>query len=149
MSSHEAPLSEEFQYYCVAARSRRCDQRFHGCLPHQRVGLCCWANLAHGLPRLAIVCLLLVLWLTCLPAAGVAADAPVENPPPRGSLVILGGSERFNHREYWDEIVELAGGPGARIAVLPTASGDPQRKGGWVISALNKAGADAFLVPVA
>jgi cyanophycinase len=66
-----------------------------------------------------------------------------------GSLVIIGGSERFNHREYWDEIVELAGGPGSRIAVFPTASGDPVKKGGWVISALNKAGADAFLVPVA
>ncbi len=63
--------------------------------------------------------------------------------------MIIGGSERFNHREYWDEIVELAGGPGSRIAVFPTASGDPVKKGGWVISALNKAGADAFLVPVA
>ena len=63
--------------------------------------------------------------------------------------MIIGGSERFNHREYWDEIVELAGGPGCRIAVFPTASGDPVQKGGWVISALNKSGADAFLVPVA
>ena len=72
-----------------------------------------------------------------------------EEAPIRGSLVIIGGSERFSHREYWDEIVELAGGPGARIAVFPTASGDPVKKGGWVISALNKAGADAFLVPVA
>ena len=67
----------------------------------------------------------------------------------RGSLVIIGGSERFDHREYWDNIVELAGGPGSRIAVFPTASGDPVRNGGLVISALNKAGADAFLVPVA
>ncbi len=66
-----------------------------------------------------------------------------------GSLVIIGGSERYNNREYWEEIVELAGGPGARIAVFPTASGDPVKKGGWVITALNKAGADAFLVPVA
>lgn len=76
----------------------------------------------------------------------------VSSPPEtqiKGSLVILGGSERFNHREYWDEIVELAGGPGARIAVFPTASGDPVQKGGWVITALNNAGADAFLVPVA
>lgn len=66
-----------------------------------------------------------------------------------GSLVIIGGSERFDQREYWDNIVELAGGPGSRIAVFPTASGDPVRNGGLVISALNKAGADAFLVPVA
>jgi len=72
-----------------------------------------------------------------------------EDARARGSLVIIGGSERFNHREYWDEIVELAGGPGSRIAVFPTASGDPVKKGGWVISALNKSGADAFLVPVA
>lgn len=77
------------------------------------------------------------------------AAADVDDQKVRGSLVILGGSERFNHREYWDEIVELAGGPGSRIAVFPTASGDPVQKGGWVISALSDSGADAFLVPVA
>lgn len=78
-----------------------------------------------------------------------AEETSSAEPKVRGSLVIIGGSERFSHREYWDEIVELAGGPGARIAVFPTASGDPVKKGGWVISALNKSGADAFLVPVA
>lgn len=78
-----------------------------------------------------------------------ADDSPSVKESKQGSLVIIGGSERFNQREYWDEIVELAGGPGARIAVFPTASGDPVKKGGWVISALNKSGADAFLVPVA
>ena len=80
---------------------------------------------------------------------GSAQDVAKDDKPVRGSLVIIGGSERFNHREYWDEIVELAGGPGAKIAVFPTASGEPVKKGGWVISALNKSGADAFLVPVA
>jgi cyanophycinase len=79
-----------------------------------------------------------------------AADStPDQKQGVSGSLVIIGGSERFDQREYWESIVELAGGPGARIAVFPTASGDPVKKGGWVISALNKAGADAFLVPVA
>ena len=78
-----------------------------------------------------------------------ADETPAEDASPIGSLVIIGGSERFDHREYWEQIVELAGGPGCRIAVFPTASGDPVKKGGWVISALNKAGADAFLVPVA
>ncbi len=78
-----------------------------------------------------------------------ADETPAEEAAPIGSLVIIGGSERFDHREYWEQIVELAGGPGCRIAVFPTASGDPVKKGGWVISALNKAGADAFLVPVA
>lgn len=82
-------------------------------------------------------------------AFAVDADPDDAASPAHGSLVILGGSERFDHREYWEQIVELAGGPGCRIAVFPTASGDPVKKGGWVISALNKAGADAFLVPVA
>ena len=77
-----------------------------------------------------------------------AEDGSITEAPKRGSLVIIGGSERFNQSEYWDEIVELAGGPGSRIAVFPTANGDPITKGGWTISALNKAGADAFLVPV-
>ncbi|OYW16487.1 MAG: cyanophycinase, partial [Planctomycetales bacterium 12-60-4] len=66
-----------------------------------------------------------------------------------GSLVIMGGAERFEHREFWDEIVSLAGGPNARIAVFPTASLDPIRRGNWVIAALNRSGADAFLVPLA
>ena len=78
-----------------------------------------------------------------------AADATAPTTTSTGSLVIIGGCERFDHAEYWDNIVELAGGPGSRIAVFPTASGDPVKNGGLVISALNKAGADAFLVPVA
>ena len=90
------------------------------------------------------------LWWCVLSTHGWTEDvATPDDGRTKGSLVILGGSERFNHLEYWDEIVELAGGPGSRIAVFPTASGDPVQKGGWVISALNKAGADAFLVPVA
>ncbi len=84
-----------------------------------------------------------------LTGLGLADESVKNGHQPTGSLVIMGGSERFSHREYWDEIVELAGGPGSKIAVFPTASGDPVQKGGQVITALNKAGADAFLVPVA
>ena len=84
-----------------------------------------------------------------LSTIALAGETNPEEAAAHGSLVILGGSERFDHIEYWEQIVELAGGPGCRIAVFPTASGDPVKKGGWVISALNKAGADAFLVPVA
>ena len=93
--------------------------------------------------------MLILLWCFAVVVTGSAQDVAKDDKPVRGSLVIIGGSERFNHREYWDEIVELAGGPGAKIAVFPTASGEPVKKGGWVISALNKSGADAFLVPVA
>ncbi len=44
---------------------------------------------------------------------------------PKGSLVIIGGALRFDEDEVWERIVELAGGPGAKIAVFPTASGNP------------------------
>ena len=92
---------------------------------------------------------LVVMGALLMPCVAQADETPAQEAAPTGSLVIIGGSERFDHREYWEQIVELAGGPGCRIAVFPTASGDPVKKGGWVISALNKAGADAFLVPVA
>ncbi len=74
----------------------------------------------------------------------VRAESPVQ-----GTLVIIGGSERFSQKEIWDEIVESAGGQGAKIAVIPAANTDPVRKGNWVVSALNKSGAEAFLVPLA
>lgn len=69
---------------------------------------------------------------------------------PKGSLVIIGGSERFRDRELWDTIVELAGGDGAKIAVFPTAaSGQPIKSCAKLVQTLNRAGAEAFIVPVA
>ena len=106
---------------------------------------------------------LIAVWL-CLLVVGMnstrAADmnpetaAPLsvkveDRDEPKGSLVIIGGSERYRDRELWDTIVELAGGNGASIAVFPTASGSPVRQGNKVIQALKRAGAEPFLVPVA
>lgn len=90
--------------------------------------------------------------MLALGGVGWAASPPDEDseiPVRTGALVIMGGAERFEHREFWDEIVQLAGGAKARIAVFPTASLDPVRRGNWVIAALNRSGADAFLVPLA
>lgn len=102
------------------------------------------------IPSVAYHILLIIICLLVPPLVSFGEDVVTdEKAPIKGSLVIMGGSERFSHREYWDEIVELAGGPGSKIAVFPTASGDPVQMGGKVIAALNKAGADAFLVPVA
>ncbi len=95
-----------------------------------------------------LITLACMLGLAVLASPTTAAER-LDDEAVAGSLVIIGGSERFDHKEYWDEIVTLAGGPGSKIAVLPTANGDPIRKGGWVVSALNKAGADAFVVPLA
>ncbi|MDP1796464.1 MAG: cyanophycinase [Planctomycetaceae bacterium] len=95
-----------------------------------------------------LITLACTMGLAMVAASSRADDGPSDDQAV-GSLVIIGGSERFDMKEYWEEIVSLAGGPGSKIAVLPTANGDPIKKGGWVVSALNKAGADAFVVPLA
>ena len=84
-----------------------------------------------------------------VPNAVVPASATEDRASPKGSLVIIGGSERYRDRELWETIVELAGGDGASIAVFPTASGSPVRQGNKVMQALKRAGAEPFLVPVA
>ncbi len=77
-------------------------------------------------------------------------DLPAaEIPETVGSLMIIGGSERFDQREYWEEIVRLSGGPGSRIAILPLATFDPIRKSKWVAEAIEAAGGETVTLPVA
>lgn len=83
-------------------------------------------------------------------ADGAAAASPAEDDAPLGSLVIVGGSERFRDRELWETIVDLAGGEGARIAIFPTAGGKPPGKAyDKLVQAFERAGGAAFVVPVA
>jgi cyanophycinase len=82
-------------------------------------------------------------------ALGVACAGARAAEPPKGSLVIIGGGLRANNAEVWQKIVELAGGKGARIAVFPTAAGTPEREGRLTADALNRYGAQAFVVPLA
>jgi len=67
---------------------------------------------------------------------------------PQGSLVIIGGNLHYDTPAVWDRIVQLAGGKGARIAVFPSASGNPKKAGNAVVDALRRSGADAFFMPV-
>ena len=88
------------------------------------------------------------------PTTGVAerSDSPETEPAavPRGSLVIIGGSERFRDRDLWDAIVELAGGDGAKIAIFPTAGGkDSTKSCAQVMKAFTRAGGEPLVVPVA
>jgi len=69
--------------------------------------------------------------------------------PPKGHLLIAGGAVRGDNGEVWTRLVELAGGKGARIAVMPSAAGNPLRSGTNLVATLNKYGASAFAVPVA
>jgi cyanophycinase len=85
-----------------------------------------------------------------LALAGLSAWAAAAPPDdPRGSLVIIGGGLRVNNAEVWDKIVALAGGKGARIAVLPTAAQNPAKEARLTVDALARHGARPFVVPVA
>jgi len=88
-----------------------------------------------------------VLTLGLAPAA-VRADAPAPAHAVQGSLVIAGGALRADNAPVWKKIVELAGGPGARIAVFPTAAGNPERSGRTTAEILAGYGAKPFVVPL-
>src|SRR5450830_1779488 len=77
-----------------------------------------------------------------------AHAAPSANTAPQGTLVIIGGGLRADNAEVWQRIVTLSGGKGARIAVLASASINPEKSGQSIISKLNQYGADAFFVPL-
>lgn len=82
------------------------------------------------------------------PAA--AADAPPVPAPPRsGTLVVLGGAVKDGHDALWQAVVRAAGGPGARVLVLPTASAQPERAGRLTAEQLVRRGAVAEVLPVA
>ncbi len=65
-----------------------------------------------------------------------------------GSLVIIGGALRRDNAVVWQKIVSLAGGKGAKIAVFPSASGNPQQAGDNLAATLKQYGAEAFVVPL-
>ena len=85
-----------------------------------------------------------IAWLLVAVSAQAAA---VEHP--KGSLVIAGGALRADNAVVWQRIVALAGGQGARIAVIPAAAGNPERSGKNIVQTLNRYGAAAFVLPVA
>lgn len=68
---------------------------------------------------------------------------------PRGSLVIIGSNLRRDETKIWERIVQLAGGPGAKIAIFPTASETPVAEGKRVAAFLKEFGAEPFVVPLA
>ncbi|WP_228892947.1 cyanophycinase [Pseudoduganella aquatica] len=82
-------------------------------------------------------------------ATAVAAASSEPAAAPAGTLVIVGGALRADNADVWSRIVALSGGPGARIAVLPTAAGNPARSGEQIAAALRRYGADPFIAPIA
>ncbi len=74
------------------------------------------------------------------PAAAPAAAATPRVGPAHGVLIVAGGGQLGP--EIWSRFVALAGGPDARIVVIPTAAeGDSFPDGGGVGGPLRQAGA--------
>ncbi|MEN9627535.1 MAG: hypothetical protein RJA10_762 [Pseudomonadota bacterium] len=77
-----------------------------------------------------------------------AADGPPENPA-GGTLVILGGAVKDGNDALWQAVVQAAGGAGALVLVLPTASSDPQGAAQATMTQLQRRGARVEVLPVA
>jgi cyanophycinase len=90
---------------------------------------------------------LLRLTIVTLAIAMLTAFTPLPAPPD-GHLIIIGGGLRDDNVEIGNRIVALAGGNGAKIAVIPAAASDPEISGKAAVALLDKYGADAFVVPV-
>jgi cyanophycinase len=66
-----------------------------------------------------------------------------------GIAIVLGGALKYDNDVVWQRIVDLAGGKGAKFAVLATASGEPEKSAAQIIEVLTKHGAVAEHIPVA
>lgn len=77
-----------------------------------------------------------------------AADGPPEDSA-GGTLVILGGAVKDGNDALWQAVVQAAGGAGALVLVLPTASSDPQGAARAAMVQLQRRGARVDVLPVA
>jgi cyanophycinase len=66
-----------------------------------------------------------------------------------GSLLMIGGALRFDNSAVWTRFVDLAGGKGAKVVIIPAAAGNPARSGKQVADALTGYGAEAEVLPIA
>lgn len=90
--------------------------------------------------------------LACFMSLGCGSAPAPDTPAPahategaRGHLLIVGGGPR--PVEVMERFVALAGGPGtARIAVIPTASGNPERSAEALVAEMDRLGATATVV---
>lgn len=69
-----------------------------------------------------------LILLSCLPAAAQPAGTAREYGPAKGTLVIVGGGN-LDGTGIMEKFIELAGGPEAKIIVVPTAGGNRNGEG--------------------
>lgn len=69
--------------------------------------------------------------------------------PVAGTVVPMGGSVRSDNEAVRQRLVQLAGGPGARFVVIPSASSQPETSGADAVEQLRRRGAQAELLKIA
>ena len=89
--------------------------------------------------------LLLCLSLLFFALRPTLANASTDLSKARGSLLIIGGALRHDNAAVWEKLIAQAGG---KIAVIPAASGNPDKAGEFVVQTVKKYGGDAFVVPL-
>lgn len=77
----------------------------------------------------------------------IAAKAWAGNP--RGALILAGGELRHDNARVWNRFVELAGGKGAYVLVIPAASSIPEQTGPAAVQNLIRYGLKAEMLPLA
>lgn len=82
-------------------------------------------------------------------AGAVTGTSEASSAPARGTLVILGGAVKDGHDALWQAVVQSAGGAGALVLVLPTASADPERAARLTAVQLERRGARVEVLPIA
>jgi cyanophycinase len=89
---------------------------------------------------------LLIAFSMCVFAQATEKTKP--NDEIKGSLVIIGGALRTDNDAVWKRVILQAGGQGAKIAIIPAASGNPDAAGKLTADTLNRHGAKAFIIPL-
>lgn len=75
--------------------------------------------------------------------------AQLQTSPQAGTVIVIGGALKANSNAVWQRLVDEAGGPGARIAVFPTAAYEPERIAAQIVASLTRCGAVAEVIPIA
>lgn len=93
-----------------------------------------------GVPLPLLVVLLLALATSCASRVGESTGPAPMVGPSEGTLLLAGGGDLGP--EIWERFIDLAGGPGARIVVIPTANARAQLDNdAAVLEKLRRAGA--------
>lgn len=73
----------------------------------------------------------------------------MQTSPKAGTVIVIGGALKADSDAVWQRLVDEAGGPGARVAVFPTAAYEPERVAAQIVASLARCGAVAEVIPIA